>query len=69
MVVFDSLAIWDGEIMMMALASLRPGPWIKSTNIALSQQPAWAAGLPARALQQNWSVNDPLARGHGKMLL
>ena len=65
----DSLAIWDGEVMLMALASLRPRPWTISTNIALSQQPASAAEVPAFALQQNFSANVPLPRGQGKMLL
>ena len=36
-VVPDSLAIGDGEVMLMALASLRSGPWSISTTIALSQ--------------------------------
>ena len=67
--VLDSLAIWDGEVVLMALASLRTGPWPISTNIALSQQPASAAGVCALALQQNSSVADPLTRGHGIMAL
>lgn len=67
--VFDILADWNEELMLMALASVRPGPATMSIWTSLSQQPAPAAGVAAFALQQNAFVNEPLTRGHGMMLL
>lgn len=67
--VFDILADWNGELMLMALASVRPGPGIMSIWTSLSQQPAPTAGPPAFALQQNAFVNEPSTRGHRMMLL